>query len=172
MTTAAVAGAVSLVLGIWFALDGKPAAYGFLVLGIFLVAIAGVADRLERLALKLFAVDLEAQLSKKEHGDEFIQAAKAAPDSALEAVLPLLRDDVASEVVEVGPAYAGKRLVDPELAWLRQELNVTVFAIQRPGDERWSGGGRVSTTPLPQGTKLALVGERSDVEVAADRLRG
>lgn len=172
VTMMAIAGLASFFVGVGYAAAGNSAEYGFLVVGIFLLAIAGMADRIERLAFKLFGVDLEAQLSKKEHGDEFIEAAKSAPDSALEAVLPLLRDDVASDVLEVGPAHAGKRLVDPELAWLRQELNVTVFAIQRPGDERWSGGGRVSTTALPEGTKLAVLGERPDVTAAGNRLSG
>src|SRR5205807_430987 len=99
------------------------------VLGIVFLALAGIADRWQRLAVKLLGVDLEAELAKKEHGDEFVEAAKKAPDSVLEAVLPLLRDDVASDVAEVGPTFAGKRLIDPELAWVRQDLNVTVFAI-------------------------------------------
>lgn len=109
-------------------------------------------------------------MSKKDHGDEFVEAAKSAPESAFEAVLPLLRDDVASDVIELGPTYAGARLVDPELSWLRPELNVTVIAIQRPGDVAWSGGGRISTTPLTAGTRLAVFGERPDIAAAAERL--
>jgi hypothetical protein len=74
-------------------------------------------------------------------------------------------------VLEVGPAFDGKRLVDPELAWPRQELNITIFALQRSGDgDEWCGGGRISTMTLPQGTRLAVLGERSDIDIARDRL--
>lgn len=155
----------------WFAAESNAAGYAFLALGILLLALAGSAHRWEHLAVKLLGVDLEAQLGRKKHGEEFVEAAKKAPDSVLEAVLPLLRDDVASDVVEVGPTFAGRRLIDPELAWMRKDLNVTVFAIERPGDQAWMGGGRVSTTPLPEGTKLALLGERPDVNTAVERLR-
>jgi hypothetical protein len=164
----ATAGFASFIFGI--SEDGAARA-AFVGVGIFLWAIAGTAHRLENLAFRVLGVSLEARLSKKEHGDEFAEAAKEAPDSVLEAVIPLLREDVGSDVVELGPSYDGKRLVDPELAWLRPELNITVFAINRPGDgDRWTGGGRVSELQLPAGTKLALVGERADIAAAAERL--
>jgi len=140
------------------------------VVGVFLWAIAGSTIR--RLVLNVLGAKLEADLANKEHGDEFADAAKDAPDSVLEAVIPLLREDVASDVIEVGPSFNGKRLVDPELAWLRQELNVTVFAVNRPGDgETWTGGGRVSQLPFPTGTKLAVLGEQPDIVAAEERLR-
>ena len=114
---------------------------------------------------------LEATLSKKAHGDAFVEAVKDAPDRALEAVTPLLREDVASDVFEVGKSSDGKRLLDPELSWIRRELNVTVIAINRPGDgEKWTGGGRISDMPLPAGTRLAVLGEQADVAAAARRI--
>ena len=130
-----------------------------------------MGDRLRKLVLTLFGAKLEAELADKEHGDEFAEAAKDAPDSVLEAVIPLLREDVASDVIEVGPTYNGKRLIDPELSWLRQELNIHVFAVNRPGDgEKWSGGGRISELPLPTGSRPAVVGEKPDIVAAEPRL--
>jgi hypothetical protein len=169
---AASAGVFAGVAGIVLLATGDSAAGAALLLvGVFLWALAGTTDRWEGLAFKLLGNSLEAKLSKKPHGDEFADAAKDAPDSALEAVIPLLREDVASDVIEVGQALDGKRLIDPELSWLRQELKVTVFAINRPGDgEKWTGGGRISDMPLPAGTKLAVLGEQSDVASAGQRI--
>jgi hypothetical protein len=156
---------------VWGATAGGTSGVALVLVGVFLWALAGTADRLENLAFKLLGVGLEATLSKKEHGEEFAEAAKKAPDSVLEAVIPLLREEVGSDVAELGNSYDGKRLVDPELEWLRKELNVTVFAVNRPRDgERWIGGGRVSDLPLPAGSKLALVGERADIAAAVQRL--
>ena len=169
---AAVAAVVALVIGGALVLTGRDGSgVAFLLVGVFLLAVAGVADRWQGLKLKVLGTDLEATLREKPHGGEFAEAAKGAPDNALEAVIPLLREDVASDVLEVGGSFAGKRLVDPELAWLRQELNVTVFAVNRPGDgERWTGGGRISDLPLPAGTRLAVLGEQADIAAAVTRL--
>jgi hypothetical protein len=169
---AATGGALALAIGVILGVAGHITySVGFLLLGVFVWSLAGTADRWQGLVLKLFGNSLEAKLSDKPHGDEFAEAAKGAPDSALEAVIPLLREDVASDVLEIGAAFAGKRLIDPELAWLRQELHVTVFAINRPGDgEKWTGGGRISDMPLPAGTKLAVLGEPADVAAAASRM--
>jgi hypothetical protein len=168
---AATSGLASFTLGCLLIATGTTGGLTLAVLGTFLWFLAGAANRLQHLVLKAFGAHLEARLAEKEHGDEFADAAKNAPDSVLEAVIPLLREDVASDVLELPDAYAGKRLVDPELAWLRQELNVTVFAINRPGDgDAWTGGGRVSTLPLPAGTKLAVLGEAPDIAAARARL--
>ena len=165
------AGLASLIIGCVLLLTGGAGGLALVALGVFLWAIAGVADRLKKLVLTLFGAKLEAELSGKEHGGEFVDAAKEAPDSVLEAVIPLLREDVASDVIEVGPSFDGKRLTDPELSWLRQDLKVTVFAVNRPGDgERWTGGGRVSELPLPTGSRLAVLGERADIVAAEPRL--
>jgi hypothetical protein len=167
-----IASIVSLVLGTVLVLAGAWSGALFWIIGIFLLAISGSAHRLKRLVFRLRGAVLEAELAEKEHGDEFAEAAKKAPDSVLEAVIPLLREDAASDVIELGAAFSGKRLVDPELMWIRQELNVTVFAVNRPGDgEQWSGGGRISDMQLPEGTKLAVVGERADIRAAEERLR-
>lgn len=167
----ATGGAASFAVGCVLLSTGSPVGGAALVVvGVFLWAIAGSTIR--RLVLNVLGAKLEADLANKEHGDEFADAAKDAPDSVLEAVIPLLREDVASDVIEVGPSLNGKRLIDPELAWLRQELNVTVFAVNRPGDgETWTGGGRISQLPLPTGTKLAVLGEQPDIVAAEERLR-
>jgi hypothetical protein len=168
----ATGGAASFVVGCVLLGAGSSAGgLPLVVLGVFLWALAGAGGRIRRLALNLVGAKLEAELADKKHGDEFAEAAKEAPDSVLEAVIPLLREDVASDVIEVGPSFDGKRLVDPELAWLRQELNVTVFALNRPGDgERWTGGGRISEIQLPAGSRLAVLGERPDILSAESRL--
>ena len=100
----------------------------------------------------------EGTLFDRPLGHQLLEAAEEAPDSALAAVIPLLREDAASAVVAVPEEYDGRRLVDPELQFVRQQLNVTVFALKRPSDEKWCGGGRLSTTILTAGTELAVLG--------------
>jgi hypothetical protein len=167
---AGTAGGASVVIGLVL---GGVAGGVLIVLGVLLFALAGMADRWKGLAVHALGVSLDAKLAEKAHGDEFKDAAEDAPDSVLEAVIPLLRQDVGSDVLTVGETFDAKRLIDPELTWLRQELNVTVFALQRPGDgDQWIGGGQISTMALPQGTRLAVLGERADIEMARDRLAG
>jgi hypothetical protein len=170
-TLAVLASVLSIVLGLVFLTVETAAAVGLVVLGVLLLAISGTANRWEHLVVRVLGVSLDASLAMKEHGPEFAEAARNAPDSALEAVIPLLRQDVASDVLEVAGVHADKRLIDPELSWLRQELNVTVFAVHRPGDnDRWSAGGAISTLSLPEGTRLAVLGDRADIENARQRL--
>ena len=168
---AATSGLACFVLACLLIVTDNAGGLTLAIIGAFFWFLAGAGNRLQYLVLKAFGAHLEARLAEKEHGDEFAEAAREAPDSVLEALIPLLREDVASDVLELPSAYAGKRLVDPELAWLRPELNVTVFAINRPGDgDAWTGGGRVSTLPLPAGTKLAVLGEAPDIAAAITRL--
>jgi hypothetical protein len=168
---AASGGVGSVVLGLVLLDISRGAGFSLIALGIVVWVLAGTADRWERFAVDLLGLGLEANLARKEHGNEFKEAAKDAPDGVLESVIPLLRQDVASDVLEVGQAFHEKRLVDPELTWLRQDLNVTVFAIQRPGDgEAWVGGGQISAMSLPMGTRLAVLGDRPDIDLARNRL--
>ena len=168
---AATGGLIAITLGSVLVAAGRSGGVALALVGIFFWAIAGTANRWQHLALRLFGAQLEAKLAEKEHGERFAEAAEDAPDSVLEAVIPLLREDAASHVLELGEAFDGKRLLDPALSWLRKDVNVTVFAVSRPGDgEKWTGGGRVSTLPLPRGTRLAVIGEAPDIAAAEARL--
>lgn len=170
-TFAAIGGILAIILGLAFIAVSAVTAAGLVFVGVLLVALAGTASRWESLGVKWPGGSLDAKLAREEHGEEFKEAAKSAPDSALAAVIPLLRQDVASDVLDVPEQYAGKRLIDTDLAWLRQDLNVTVFAVRRPGGgERWAGGGVISTLPLTAGSELAVLGERADIDAARRRL--
>jgi hypothetical protein len=99
-----------------------------------------------------------------------VVAAARAPRNALDSVVPMLRAEVASAVVELPPAYADERLTGPALGWIRGEFDVMAFAVRRPGDSKWAAGGKVSNLPLPATTELALVGEQADIEIVRSRL--
>jgi hypothetical protein len=165
---AGAAGVAAVVIGL--ALGGA-AGVTLIALGIVIFALAGAAHRWTSLGVRAPGMSLDAKLAEKEHGKEFKEAAEDAPDNVLEAAIPLLREDAASDVLELGQSFDKKQLIDPDLAWLRQELNLTVFAVQRPTDgDRWIGGGQVSTLALPKGTRLAVVGDRADIERAKERI--
>jgi len=163
-------GAIVLLLGGWRLNEGGVAGVPLIIIGCGVMLIAAFFDRIK--SWKVGPSGFAGELYERAHGVELVQAAARAGDSALAAVMPLLREDVASGVVIVPSHYDGKRLVDPELHFLRQELNVTVFALRRPGDQKWCGGGRVSTTVLAAGTELAVAGEPADITHLRRRFAG
>jgi len=168
---AASGGLLSVLVGLATMAISSTGGFALVALGILFWSLAGVAYRFEALAVRVLGVSLDARLMRMEHGEEFKKAAEDAPDGVLAAVIPLLRGDVASDILEIPPALSEKKLTDPELTWLRKDVNVTAFAIQRPGDgDEWIGGGRISEISLPAGTRLAVLGERDDIEVARSRL--
>ena len=118
---AATGGLIAITLGSVLVAAGRSGGLALALVGIFFWAIAGTANRWQHLVLRLFGAQLEAKLAEKEHGEKFAEAAEDAPDRVLEAVIPLLREDAASHVLELGEAFDGKRLLDPELSWLRKE---------------------------------------------------
>ena len=89
----------------------------------------------------------------------------------LEGLLPFLSGEVASEVVVVPPAFrwAGSRLMDPPLHFVRQELQLSVVALRRPGQRQWEAGGVVSTTPLEPGMELHVCGPAPAIEELRQR---
>jgi Trk K+ transport system NAD-binding subunit len=133
-------------------------------------AFAPFADRTKK--AKVGATGFEVDLSDHPHGAGFVQAAAHASDRALEAMIPLLAEDVdvATAVVVVPAAYAGATLTDARLQWIRRELNIAVFAAKRPDDPTWRGGGRISTLRLVAGTELAVAGDRADIQELERRL--
>ena len=164
----AFGGFLAVVIGALLLLFGIAVAAPFLGLGIILIAFAGYS--FTRFSFSGLGFKLEATMRERQHGKEFLLAAATAPDSALSSVIPLLRQDVASGILVLPAPYDGQPLTGERLSWLRQEFHVTAFAIRRPGSEEWVGGGRVSDTPLPSGTELAVLGEQADIEQVRRRL--
>lgn len=81
---------------------------------------------------------------------------KEAPPETLEGVLPLLSDEqVRVRVGTVPPRFAGKTLKD--LAYIRQDLLITVMAVEETG-RRWMAGGMVSDRMLREGERLLVAG--------------
>lgn len=138
------------------------------LLGAGLFVLGAFAPRMKR--MKVGLTGFEADLLDKPHGRDFIAAAVDADDHALAAVIPVLRDDIGSGVARVGHAFDGRCLSDPELQWIRKDLNVQAIAIKRPGESKWAGGGRITMMRLPAGSELALVGDQADVDLAVARL--
>ncbi|MEJ7791981.1 MAG: hypothetical protein WKF65_08430 [Gaiellaceae bacterium] len=143
-----------------------------IALSLLISAFSAFVDRTRK--AKLSATGLEVDLSDRPHGAEFAQAAAGASDRALEAMIPMLEEDVdvATAVVVLPAAYEGITLTDPRLQWIRQELNISVFAAKRLHDPCWRGGGRISTLRLGAGTELAAAGDRADIQELARRLEG
>ena len=164
----AFGGFLALVLGALLLLVGVAVAAPFLGLGIILIAFAGYSFR--KFSFSGLGFKVEATMREREHGKEFLLAAATAPDSALSSVIPLLRRDVASDILVLPAPYDGQPLTSEHLNWLRQEFHVTAFAIRRPGSEEWAGGGRISDMRLPSGTELAVLGEQADIEQVRRRL--
>ncbi len=169
----AVGGVLAVLLGLALLLaTGDSAAYVLITLGIALVALfAPTAGQWEKLGFSFLGLNWWLTLKEKEHGVEFVKASVGASDEVLEAVLPLLRKEATSGVIVLGEGFAGERLDRPALFWLRKELNVSVFAVNRPRDaEGWRGGGQISSLILPAGTKLAVLGGGPEIETARARL--
>jgi hypothetical protein len=165
-----IGGGAAAILGVWLVLESALLGSFVVLMGIGLLLVGAFFDRMESWSFGVHGI--AAKVFDRPHGRELIEAAADAPDSALEAVIPLLREDAASDVLVLPDAFDGKRLIDPELQFIRQELDITVFAVLRPGDEKWAGGGRVSTTLLPRGTKLAVIGEGASIEILRQRMGG
>jgi hypothetical protein len=165
-------GSVAVALGIGAFFRAATAGAELVTLGIVIAALGAIIDRTKK--VKLSATGFEADLSDHPHGQQFVKAAARATDESLEAMIPLLCDDfdVATAVVELPARYDGHLLTEDGLKWLRQELNVQVFAVKRPADPHWRGGGRISTLRLPAGTHLAVAGDEADIKALEERLKG
>jgi hypothetical protein len=88
-----------------------------------------------------------------------IAAVKGASRESLEGVLPLLESgDVTVERVSLPPSLAGHALTEPELAFIRKDLKLSVIAVQMPGEHRWRAGGEISDEMLPLGSTLLIAG--------------
>jgi hypothetical protein len=164
----ALGGLLAVVAGALLLLVGVVVAAPFLGLGIILIAFAGYS--FTHFSFSGLGFKVEATMREREHGKEFLIAAATAPDSAVSSVIPLLRRDVASDILVLPAAYHGQPLTSEHLSWLRQEFHVTAFALRRPGSEEWSGGGRISDVRLPTGSELAVLGEQADIEQVKSRL--
>jgi hypothetical protein len=165
----ALGGLIAIILGALLLLVGVAIAAPFLVLGILLISFAGYS--FSKFSFSGLGIKVEATMREREHGKEFLVAAATAPDAAISSVIPLLRRDVASDVVTLSPPYDGQPLTSDRLSWIRQEFNITVFALRRPGDDDWSGGGRISDMRLPSGSELAVLGDQADIDQVRRRLQ-
>ncbi len=160
-----IVGFVGMVVGVAIMASSSVAiGAGVFTLALVIAAFGAVADRAKK--AKLTAAGLEVDLSDRPHGLTFVQAAASATDSSLETMIPLLAEDVdvSTAVVTLSAKYDGKNLTEPDLQWIRQELNVSVFAAKRPNDSTWRGGGRISTLRLGTGTELAVAGDGPDIQ--------
>jgi hypothetical protein len=165
------AGIVGMIVGVAIMLfSSVPIGAPIFGLSLVITVFSAFADRTRR--AKLSATGMELDLSDKPHGEEFVEAAAQASDRALEAMIPLLAEDVdvATAVVVLPARFEGTTLTDERLQWVRQELNVAIFGAKRPGDACWRGGGRISTLRLTAGTELAAAGDRADIEELVRRL--
>jgi hypothetical protein len=166
-----VIGAVAVVVGFGLVFESAAVGGAVLVFGFIIAALGAFIGRATR--IKLTATGVDADLSGQPHGAEFARAAAGASDESLEAMIPLLREDldVATAVISLPADLDGTTLVDQALHWMRQEYNVQVFAAKRPSDRHWRGGGRISTLRLTAGTELAVAGDRADIAALKQRLK-
>lgn len=165
-------GLLAVVIGIGAFFRATTAGAELITLGVVIAALGAVIDRTKK--VKLTASGFEADLSDRPHGAQFARAAAQASDDALESMIPLLCDDfdVATMTVELPAAYDGETLIGPKLQWLRREMNVLVFAVKRPTDPHWRGGGRISEMRLPVGTSLAVAGDEAALNAMKPRFEG
>jgi len=90
---------------------------------------------------------------------QVVEAAQSADGGTLEGVLPLLtHDGVDVARLPLPNRFSGHRLVDQDLQFLRQKLNVSVLGVLIPGEERWRAGGPIAVLELPAGTELLMAG--------------
>jgi hypothetical protein len=165
-------GLLSVVIGLGAFFRAATAGAELITLGIVVAALGAVIDRTK--TVKLTATGFEADLSGRENGEAFVRAAAQASDKSLQSMIPLLCDDVdvATSTVELPGHFDGEQLVGEQLCWIRKELNVLVFAVKRPTDRHWRGGGRIAELRLPAGTHLAVAGDRADLKALNARLEG
>jgi hypothetical protein len=148
----ALAGLLLLGLG-WFVVNeaNTPAATVLFVLGGGALVTAPFVARLEG-TLRIGPVQLTVR-------QQVIKAVKSATEDSLAGVLPLLTsEDISVSRSSVPSRFEGHRLVDDELAFLRQKLNVSVLGVLLPGEERWRAGGAVSELELQKGAQMLVAG--------------
>jgi hypothetical protein len=148
----ALVGLVLLGLG-WGAIleDAVPAATAAFILGGGALVVAPFVSRLEG-RLRIGPVELTLR-------QQVIRAAESADEESLQGVLPLLTSDEVSVVrIRVPRRFVGRRLVDSELSFLRQRLNVSVLGVLQPGSERWRAGGEISDLELDENAELLVAG--------------
>jgi hypothetical protein len=104
-------------------------------------------------------------------GDYFeaIRAICKVPHYNLAGILPFLSGHVFSAVIVVPVRYEGRRLKDPELQFIRQELQISVVALRHSGAAEWLAGGAVSETPLAFRTELLICGPENAIVVFQER---
>jgi hypothetical protein len=148
----AVVGLALLSIG-WGAIlkNAVPAATTAFLLGGGSLVVAPFVSRLEG-RLRIGPVELTLR-------QQVIKAVQSANEESLEGVLPLLTSEEVSVARLRAPGrFAGRRLVDPELSFLRQRLNVSVLGVRQPGEERWRAGGAISDLQLREGAVLLVAG--------------
>ncbi|HEY8201402.1 MAG TPA: hypothetical protein VII47_08610 [Actinomycetota bacterium] len=177
-------GAAVFAAGRWLA-EGSAARAILQTLGATAILLAPVLWRAEgplTMGLKGVTITLGAREGKR---SEAVLSAAAAPEDRLDAItqiakvphqalagiVPFLSGDVSSAAVFVPSAWQGLRLIDPPLQFIRQDLQLSVVAIHRPGERQWEAGGVVSTTPLEPGTELLVCGRASAIEEFRERIR-
>jgi hypothetical protein len=145
-------GLALLALG-WGAIlkNAAPAATTAFILGGGSLLIAPFVSRLEG-RLKIGPVELTLR-------QQVIKAVESANEESLEGVLPLLTSGEVSVVrLRLPGRFAERRLIDPELSFLRQRLHVSVLGVLQPGEEGWRAGGAISDLQLHEGAELLVAG--------------
>lgn len=172
-------GALVFVVGRWVAV-GDVAAQLLQVIGAAAALVAPLVWRTEGdlvMGLREIRIPLGSRRARAalaaahapvENLDALIAVAHA-PHEALKGILPYLSEDVASAQLSVPAAYEGLSLVDPALAFLRQQLELSVIALRRAGEERWTAGGPISTAPWSAGMEILICGPSSSIEAARER---
>lgn len=149
---AALVGVGLLGLG-WLALlrDAAPVATPVMTLGGALLAVAPLISRVEG-TLRIGPVELTLRR-------RVLEAIKTVDDATLEALHPLVtRPDISITKFNLPARFGGRRLVDEELQFLRQKLNVSILGVLRPDEKKWRAGGAISELDLPAGTQLLAAG--------------
>ena len=119
---AATGGLIAITLGSVLAAAGRSGGLALALVGIFFWAIAGTANRWQHLVLRLFGAQLEAKLGTEGARGEIRRGRRGCSGTVCWRLSSrYLREDAASHVLELGEAFDGKRLLDPELSWLRKE---------------------------------------------------
>lgn len=165
----AAAGVVTFAAGLWLVEDDSQARAVVEALGAAAVILSPLAPRLEG-ALGLGLRGIQANLASRPAGLAVLEAAAAATDETLLAVLPLLDEEIGVEILRLPSTAGNMKLVDEDLVFLRQKLHVEVVAIRPPGAERWTAGGQVSEAELQPGTELLALGAPGDLDAARVRL--
>src|SRR5258708_5068659 len=83
-------GAITVLVGAWRPAVGQLAGVPLIVIGCGMVLVGAFFDRIK--SWKVGPSGFAGELFERPQGAELVQAAAPAPDSALAAVMPLLRE--------------------------------------------------------------------------------